>query len=704
MNLRDLSRNLEYSDCNTQALRVKIRIAHMKYFGLITLLAACSFFPQQSMERKREIAQIKVSNEYFDVALTKDSIFPNGNNHTFIKVKFLIDEKIDPKEIEVISDGEIITSKFTLTQGVYVASIRPIAGSEDLNLYIQYKNYKSKHLTLSTYNSPVKDKLENLDFSPSMNTSFNDINFSQRDDTPEGQFDEFGFYNYGPSKMAPNQETNRSYNFSQQEEATQNMTFDVVDAPNSTTSHTMLSHFMLFPRNYLYNIHKTSSGFQVSLPTGEKIIFSKDYEITGGVFSEGPIDVSGDRFKRHYADLKYSGKGILLRANARGQMPQQGQFESTKIDMEYGIKYSADVLIINGTTGQRCRRPKSDFWTSADVSVITFKFPTDKEFNQYLKAKCGFEIPVLEISEEAPEDVTEIINDIWSRCQNSKAPKECINEEAKLITSSKTRAKVKFELNLKVDQLIKTEERSLSSIAENEAVRIQKKLESDLSWATSKEYLNTCLELAKKEINLNLRFHDQYSVMNSAIGLVCQKVGQKVEEKIKNETNEIYGQTKSNLEWLNLASKTSTQEQCFLQAKSLTKSELVDLYSDKLKEHCEQFEKSVEYNEWLRSNTENLNTLLKSQALEKLTKSAQARAQKCLNDFPNDNAINRLRFKNQRQDCLIDHWPVLEQFIIDELSNDPLVKKVNFSLDEVRVYLSEQKRTLQLKIQKQYFN
>ena len=101
------------------------------------------------------------------------------------------------------------------------------------------------------------------------------------------------------------------------------------------------------------------------------------------------------RIKRQYADLKYQGRGVVLRVNTRGQSPQLGQFENTKIDMEYGLTGAAEVLIINGETGERCRRPKSDFWEPLDVSPIEFKFPTDEEFNLYLNKNCGFGLPKL---------------------------------------------------------------------------------------------------------------------------------------------------------------------------------------------------------------------------------------------------------------------------------------------------------------------
>jgi len=153
---------------------------------------------------------------------------------------------------------------------------------------------------------------------------------------------------------------------------------------------------MFFPRKNMPIFEELSGTINVTLPTGEKIIFQKESkEIVDGVFVEGPVDVSPDRFKRHYPDLKYTGKGVVLRANARGQSPQIGQYENTKIDMDYGMRGSFDVLIINGTTGQKCRRPKSDFWEPIDVNPIEFKFSTDEEFDQYLKKNCGFTLPKL---------------------------------------------------------------------------------------------------------------------------------------------------------------------------------------------------------------------------------------------------------------------------------------------------------------------
>ena len=680
----------------------------MKYFALLIILSACSFFAPSKLERKREVAQFKASNDNFDVALTRSEIFPNGINATYIKAKINIDETVDPKLLEVVSNGEIVVSKFTNTKGVWVASIQPDAGSEDITFYLQYKNYRSPNLEITTFNTPIKDKIEKYNFSPSLMSSFNDITFTKRDDAPEGIYEGFQIYNYGKNRIAPVQYSNRSFQFANDEFATQNMSFQVTDAPNEFTSHMMLSEFMIFPRNYLYNISPVGENFQVTLPTGEKMLFNKEGEIIGGVFDEGPIDISGDRFKRHYADLKYKGKGIILRANARGQMPQQGQFESTKIDMEYGIKYSADVLILNGTTGQRCRRPKSDFWTQADVSVIAFKFPTDKEFNEYLKSKCGFEIPSFGMEESSPEDISIYVNDIWEKCKSDLSPRSCVQENIRDITNKKTKTKVKFELETKINQLQKQEENALGSFVEKEALRIESMLKADYKWVQDSSAKN-CTSIATEHVKLSLRFHDPKTVMTSALGLVCDKVQKEIASLIQAEAMSVYKKTISDLSWIDFNSKASTAEACTAKAQtfildSFAFSHQKNLYLDGIQKNCLEIEKSAEYSLWLQENTSALEEKLKVQSITLLNTYAQNRALKCVSDFPVTSSLDRIRFKKQRDECLLDHWPVLEQFVLDDLKKDPMVQKAKYSVEPIRDHLSQNKRPIQLKLMKQYFN
>jgi hypothetical protein len=207
----------------------------------------------------------------------------------------------------------------------------------------------------------------------------------------------FSFENLGDNRIVnatANPGSQRFFSFDYLEQARQNLAMSVDDSPNGTVSHTMHSIFMFFPRKNVPLVEQLTGTIDVTLPTGEKFSVRKDSkEIVGGVLSEGPVDVSTDRFKRQYPNVRYAGRGVVLRVNARGQPPQTGQFENAKIDLEHGLKGSVDVLIINGTTGQRCRRPKRDFWEPLDVTPIEFKFPSDDEFELYLRRHCGFGLP-----------------------------------------------------------------------------------------------------------------------------------------------------------------------------------------------------------------------------------------------------------------------------------------------------------------------
>jgi hypothetical protein len=282
-----------------------------------------------------------------------------------------------------------------MKQGVYKAELLPRVKSPHIQMQVDWQDkVKSNVVVLKTTISPVKVNLLPLHHEYHESRSMEEVNISRGSATPETATESFSFVNVGDNSIVTRPDSSRTFNFEYPEQANQNLSLEIDDAPNDTVSHTMHSIFMFFPRKQLPVVEQLSNTMEITLPTGEKVIFQKESkEIVTGVLEEGPVDTGPDRFKRQYADIKYKGMGVVLRVNARGQSPQLGQFENLKIDMDHGLKGSAEVLILNGSTGQRCRRPKSDFWEPLDVSPIEFKFPTDKAFDAYLKSKCGFSLP-----------------------------------------------------------------------------------------------------------------------------------------------------------------------------------------------------------------------------------------------------------------------------------------------------------------------
>jgi hypothetical protein len=373
-------------------------------FLLFLLIIGCSTpLKYKYSDSKRDVASLQ--NEVPEVAKIelslKDSvIFASGMDSTFLIAKLFDSEgniltNIQPSELTLSSSLDIEAKPFAMKQGIYKAQILPHLRSAKIHFQVEWQDkIKSNIAILETTISPLKDGLIPLHHEFHESRMRGELNITRGSSTPETSTEEFSFVNIGENSIVTRAESSRTFTFEYPEQASQNLAMMIDDSPNDTVSHTMHSVFMFFPRTQLPLVEELSGIIEVTLPTGEKIVFQKESkEIVTGVLEEGPVDISPDRFKRHYANLKYKGYGVVLRVNARGQSPQLGQFENLKIDMDHGIKGSADVLIINGSTGQRCRRPKSDFWEPLDVSPIEFKFPTDKEFDQYLKAKCKFSLP-----------------------------------------------------------------------------------------------------------------------------------------------------------------------------------------------------------------------------------------------------------------------------------------------------------------------
>lgn len=379
-------------------------------FLVLLLLLGCSQAPlkYKYSSSKRYLASLTredISVGRIEGEVKVDLIFASGLDSTVLVVK-LFDEEgslltdVDPSDLTLSSSEDIEAKPFVLKQGVYKAEILPRVKSKNIRMRVDWQEkVLSKEIVLKTTQAPLKDSVLPLNHEYSQSRSVDEISVSRGSAFPETATEGFSFENMGDNRIVDatrNRYSQRVFHFDYLEQARQNIALEIDDVPNDTVSHTMHSVFMFFPRKRLPIVEQLSGTIDVTLPNGEKMIFQKDSkEIVDGVFTEGPVDVSRDRHKRQYADLKYRGQGVILRANARGQSPQLGQFENIKIDMEYGIKGSADVLIIHGQTGQRCRRPKSDFWEPLDVSPIEFKFPTDEEFDLYLKQHCGFGLPQL---------------------------------------------------------------------------------------------------------------------------------------------------------------------------------------------------------------------------------------------------------------------------------------------------------------------
>lgn len=337
-----------------------------------------------------------------EVTLQNETLFVSGMDSTFVIVK-LIDDRgevltnVDPTDLTLSTDVDIEAKPFTLKQGIYKAEILPRVKSPSIRMRVDWQSkVLSKEIRLNATVAPIGDELIPLIHEFTEDKSVGEIDVGRGSKAPKNSTEAFSFSNVGPNRIVKDARSNPSRNFSfdYPEQSRQNIALRVDDIPNAIDSHVMYSVFMFFPRKQLPVVEQLSGTIDVTLPTGEKVVFKKESkEIIDGVLAEGPIDMANDRFKRSYPNIKYKGRGIVLRANARGQSPELGEFEKDRIDSDHGNKGSVDVLILNAQTSERCIRPKTDFWEPIDVNPIEFKFPTDEAFEKYLLEKCGFGIP-----------------------------------------------------------------------------------------------------------------------------------------------------------------------------------------------------------------------------------------------------------------------------------------------------------------------
>lgn len=153
-------------------------------------------------------------------------------------------------------------------------------------------------------------------------------------------------------------------------------------------SELMNSVLHFFPRHYLPAILRSNGRTIVTLPTGEPVEFdAKTHEVVAGVLSEAPVDLNPDRAARNFPAIAYLGRGLLIRADARGKDPRIANMAV--------ITTGAAALNCKGEAGcNPCRVPAKELWQQD--GAVRFRFPTDSEFHDYLLRRCGFGVPATE--------------------------------------------------------------------------------------------------------------------------------------------------------------------------------------------------------------------------------------------------------------------------------------------------------------------
>jgi hypothetical protein len=215
--------------------------------------------------------------------------------------------------------------------------------------------------------------------------------------TRQGQIVGFEFSNRGGNRILPlrrdaakNQFFTRDFQFRFDERARQDIHLLVSDwAPSRDRtfrlSDLMNSLLVFFPRTLLPAIVNSQNRNIVTLPTGEEVEFDPaTHEIVAGVLSESPVDLNPDRAARQFPGVEYHGRGVMIRANARGGDPRIGT-------TAFIITGTPARDCVNGVFCGRCEVAAKDLWEQ--TGAARFKFAADAEFDRFLGARCGFGLP-----------------------------------------------------------------------------------------------------------------------------------------------------------------------------------------------------------------------------------------------------------------------------------------------------------------------
>jgi hypothetical protein len=148
----------------------------------------------------------------------------------------------------------------------------------------------------------------------------------------------------------------------------------------------MNSVMLFFPRNYLPAVVTAGDRNIVTLPTGEEVEFNAHtHEVSGGVFWEAPVDLNPDKSLRQFPEIRYTGSGVMVRADARGLDPRLGTVATVTTG-------SPPPDCVQGKACNQCEVPAREIW--AQSGAARFRFAQDQDFHNYLLSRCAFGLPM----------------------------------------------------------------------------------------------------------------------------------------------------------------------------------------------------------------------------------------------------------------------------------------------------------------------
>lgn len=127
------------------------------------------------------------------------------------------------------------------------------------------------------------------------------------------------------------------------------------------------------------------------------------------------------------------------------------------------------------------------------------------------------------------------------------------------------------------------------------------------------------------------------------------------------------------------------------------------VFSSLVANACKEIHATAEYSTWLEESKSAFADKSVSGLENRILELAQLKAKECLEMYPVNTNLSRIKFKKEREACLLGEWAQLEATGIKEFQQDPLVIKFKVDINTVKSQLEINRRRLQLKVIKENF-
>lgn len=118
---------------------------------------------------------------------------------------------------------------------------------------------------------------------------------------------------------------------------------------------------------------------------------------------------------------------------------------------------------------------------------------------------------------------------------------------------------------------------------------------------------------------------------------------------------------------------------------------------------CRDIHLAPEYSTWLEESKSVFADKSVDGLESRIYELAVVQAKACVTKYPVDTNLNRVRFKKDRDNCLLAQWPQIEGSAIKEFESDPMVIKFKVDVGAVKEQLAVNRRRIQLKVMKENF-